>query len=684
MENQPKLDEPQIDTELIKFTKEKLPEERSEVAAEILHERKNRFEAINQTKQQIKEIENLLENKETTIEELENKLATLQRENEEYNNKTYTKILSFLSFNTKQKELEQELGMVSKNLEKGRQECVELAYVCSELKSKLETTSEIDNTRVLVKKFYEKHKDTMTAWEKSEHERKEREAKMRDVSDVIDRHNCFIVHGYNGIPEETKTGTVLTSGVGAKQLLEVDTAFQPVISCSSIRDDQSENQTVNSSIFSLIVGGHISLANPDDASTVPNTINTREPKFGYQLGQYEASNEEQVVTRMDDPKAVDIAIKYGAGKHSFRSYNELVIDQPIIGGLMIKHDWLNNKTDIQARLEYVLSLKEKANYPIFVMKEGKLTELIITESNSSGSTEYIHSYGKEISPKELKSLAPNIDNETKQKVAEGIYENSPFQFKNTEYKTVETFTEAEQLYVKQLLLDSNNIIKIKKALSDYNPLDDDSAAIQYKINSNESSDFNERTNPQLFELKGSVVFPLANLITKEGQVEYFVAEKDSSLILYKRTNYLSPGKGFDGKYSASSLVISQFIDGIGKGILSDKISIWSGINSMRDLEIEVDDTPEKYVEKIRKNLQKTSEDSRSKTLQEVANHLAGFSKMSADFGRQEDAKLYRDQISILCQQDPEKIDEIIEYRLGKHGGYRTNENEVRSFGKIER
>ncbi|MEI6420553.1 MAG: hypothetical protein WCO30_02865, partial [bacterium] len=146
MENQPKLDEPQIDTELIKFTKEKLPEERSEVAAEILHERKNRFEAINQTKQQIKEIENLLENKETTIEELENKLATLQRENEEYNNKTYTKILSFLSFNTKQKELEQELGMVSKNLEKGRQECVELAYVCSELKSKLETTSEIDNT----------------------------------------------------------------------------------------------------------------------------------------------------------------------------------------------------------------------------------------------------------------------------------------------------------------------------------------------------------------------------------------------------------------------------------------------------------------------------------------------------------------------------------------------------------
>ena len=190
-----------------------------------------------------------------------------------------------------------------------------------------------------------------------------------------------------------------------------------------------------------------------------------------------------------------------------------------------------------------------------------------------------------------------------------------------------------------------------------------------------------------------MVYPLTDINTRSGKTEYFINKNEDGLLqLFKRNNFLDPGKGFSGEYVSCNTLLFSTVDDkfegrvkkITPGLDNSVYHNWDDENA----NFTENTDPRKYAESVKAKLdtiqKNKSEEFFKRYLSDTAYHFAGLANMADKLGNHEEAELYREQISTICQKDPDKIDEIITYRLGEHGGYRTNKNEMLSHGKVLR
>jgi len=489
------------------------------------------------------------------------------------------------------------------------------------------------------------------------------ELKMRDVSELIKKHECLFVHMFDAFGD-TKSGTVFRDGdVDKETQLKILLALQPTISTSTIRKGQSEYNTVGTSevnVGVILTRGRVVSASPEDSRSKPDGLKNRVGEAVSGVNAVDLESKEAIDFAIQDAGVPDPDNKNTAKYHSV--YNEIVVESPEVGGILLA---LKGRKLESFNPAFFDKVTFSGKLPLYVMDGETLYKTSIDKTGEKAQI----ILGEIIKPEDTLVDAPEILKEERDALAAELFENSPFKTESDDLTKVIGYGMGERTYLEergiQLFMDDVGNRKTEKYVRD--PDETQSSPLKdgddiYSIGSFKDVD-------------GQTEFVARR--DKNGDIDIFKKEKPLLLgksvpqvtlvSLYKKIEIPNP---FEEKNSDEDIndiapvpfplgnwtggfnvPANNFIEGYFTGI-SDVISKSYGNK-------ETDDA----YSRERKNIGR----------KEIAMHVFGFGEQAGKAGEKE---VQERAIALAREIDSEgKFEETVAKRIGTFGGYKSSKEE---------
>jgi len=401
------------------FSKEHSGEERLKTAKEIKDLRKEHFAEKQDVGEKISNLIDDIENKAIDLEQAEQEVAGLRDELQEYAD---SKVRAFLGY-FKKRSIEKELESKAPQEIKIKEDCEELLGLLYDLQEQFFDRSRLDIAKNKLGKFYGDQKELL---EKYKHDEE-----VRDVGNVIKKHNCLFVHGIQ-TRDTPDYNTLITDGVDWETKIKIALSLGPTLSTSTIRRGDSMF-AYWSNVGLLLKGGRVETAAARDNATMAKSIKTRVRAGG------------------DSDENIEDAI--GRSLHSRENnnrYNELTVAEPVSAGLYLAYDspkmrnggltaMHNPEKDMSG--ERLLKASQDTGLPVYLIVDGVPYEAIYDAEKK------YYKQGKELTVADIVNNGVGIEQNDKERMIDGLFENSPFNRVPDEVTLAASFQYGRGFYV---------------------------------------------------------------------------------------------------------------------------------------------------------------------------------------------------------------------------------------------
>jgi len=479
------------------------------------------------------------------------------------------------------------------------------------------------------------------------------ELKMRDVSELIKKHECLFVHMFDAFGD-TKSGTVFRDGdVDKETQLKILLALQPTISTSTIRKGQSEYNTAglsDTNVGVILTRGKVVSASPEDSRSKPTGLKTRSG---------EAISDNNIP--LESAEAVDGAIENAGAVNNLSKYNEVVVENPDVGGIILA---LKGKKLESFNPVFFDKVTFSGKLPLYVMDGGVLHKANIDKTGEKPQI----ILGEEIKPEDTLGDAPEISPEDREALAVELFENSPFKTKSEDLPEVISHGMGQAAYLEergvQLFMEEIGDRKMEKYVRD--PNEDPSSLLR----------------------DGDDIYSIGSFKDVHGQIELLARrDKNGDIDIFKKEKPLLLGKSESEVTLVSLYKKIETPNPFDETPAIDRdnimnligISLGQGVNGF---DVHADTYVEDYFEGVNKildglynNETDKEEDRERKKIkkQQIAMHVFGFGEQAGKAGENE----VQERASALAKEiDPEgKFEETVAKRIGTFGGYKSSKEE---------
>lgn len=604
--------------ELRQFSKTHSPQERKQAAADIRENRRNYFarrESLHN------ELERLLEQAEEHRDQagaVAERIETLRVERE---NKT-AGLLSRLWHRRRLKGLESELAGTQYDAQRLENEYKWTQFLIAEAERSLADKRELAEARRRLAAFYAGQEQ---AWG-----RYQEEERIRDVKEVIRRHNQFFVHGLlpYAVPEENSP---LHENVDWKTKLKIALALEPALATSTIGRGDGPRQ-LWSRIGLLINGGRVEAADyTDSASKVHG--------FGMRIRQI------RFIGRPEDIKGqITEALRFKGTIQGRARYNELVVSSPEYAGFYYCTDPFspNDATSsLYPPLAEIAATCRELGLPLYKLEAGRLYRAEFDEA----SQELIAR--EEVPPSKIPDLKLDLPEETRRRLQKEILEDSPFRLYFPELDMVEARAAGVAQYLTLIPRRDR-----PEAFRD----------IQRK---------RKNTEPLLIARYPAVGAVREFLLQSDGEITESRTERHR-----KEHRFAPPGPPHTRTHSEDQLKgFSGYLSGTYIERLDQRKKIRSHADYLRNIERELEEVV-REVEKIEKQNGKTDNQVSfyKRVLARLVFHLHGFAEQAAALG---DEKAKEAALAIADRYiPPARRAEILAKRVDEEGRVKLTEEEI--------
>ncbi|OIO47516.1 MAG: hypothetical protein AUJ33_01585 [Parcubacteria group bacterium CG1_02_40_25] len=443
-------------SEIKQFSKEQLSEERRRTAGVVIEKRRQYFDhqegLFTQTEKIIQETKDSEANLDRVIDEIE----VISQQIDERNNNAFRKFLNRFRVPDKKsqalKKSRSEKLTTKENFEQHFQQTQELL---EQINIDKNNKAELVEAKQTISDFY---KDAFEKW--NEYLVEQEKSK---VEEVIERYDVLIVHGIH--PNFVPVGnSLLNLDVDWQTKLKIALVLEPSLAASTIKEGDS-NRNMWARMGSIIRGGKVTKAYPQDLGTVATTIKKRYESGVLMPEKVSGQIEEAITERADG------------------GYNELNIDECQTAGFYFCLDRTENliKNDL-VDLDEIYQTCQELGLPFYVIKNGLLYESLydpdlkkveiqreqeirgqligvrvsqeqamrekLKKELEESYEEYVDSIlGKKIMPQEIRKSQFQLDDEQKNIIKQKLFIDPPFRCTFPEAECINSKFSGEGTYV---------------------------------------------------------------------------------------------------------------------------------------------------------------------------------------------------------------------------------------------
>jgi len=380
------------ESEIKRFSKEQLAEQRQKVAETIKEKRRQYFDRQENLSLQTEKIIQEAKDSEANLGKVIGEIEALSRQIDERDNNAFRKFLNRFRVPDKEsqalKKLRSEKLTTKENFEQHFQQAQELL---EQIDIDKNNKAELAEAKQAISDFYQ---DASEKW--NEYLTEQEQAKIKTV---IEKYNVLIIHGIhpNFVPGEN---SLLNIDVDWKTKLKIALALEPSLAASTIKENDSyRNMWARMGL--LIRGGKIIKAYPQDLATVATAIKKR-----HESG-----------TLM--PKKVSEQIEEAVTKRADGSYNELNVEECQTAGFYFYIDQTENliKNDL-VDLDEIYQTCQELELPLYVIKNG-----LLYESLYHPDLKKVEIQREQVIKDQLKDVRPSQEQAVRKKVIQELEES---------------------------------------------------------------------------------------------------------------------------------------------------------------------------------------------------------------------------------------------------------------------
>lgn len=373
----------QKETDLKDFTKKYSSEERSRVARDIRQLREEYFRQKQADTIQNKQQELVRETSYTRIDTTKEKISKIQADLRsleialhERKESLMVRIMDLINKKDKQNLLkekthqEQILEQAQEELENEERFLAEAADIVTEDTLLRQSKQELDQ-------FYQEQSEIKSLFETQSNQRSVREIAVKNQALII---HAMPLRGGKELLSIDDVGHTAHNNESIDvrsmdDIQRVGTALGlgPTISASSVRLEHVSKDPLFFPSGLLLAEGNVLSAYPRDAATKVDNVHSKHAKYDQELRS--SIMDKDFEEKLNMALQRDNGPEFNEAGRFNKGHNELVIEKPIISGLVMPLDIRYHPREIARNLKYLEDLSKVFGLPVYGIREGKILDL---------------------------------------------------------------------------------------------------------------------------------------------------------------------------------------------------------------------------------------------------------------------------------------------------------------------